>query len=133
MNNENRYNQEPIKIMYIEAEGGVIGAKNAFDELENRLEDLHGRKFYEVVYNDLHYWAAVAMREDDKPEKLGLKVGEIQGGEYIKKRIYNWIEHIHEVKSIFENMAKENKEDTSRPRVEFYQGEERMVLWLPIK
>lgn len=120
--------------MYIEAERGTAGAKKAFDDLESCLKDLHGRKFYGVVYSDLYYWAAVAVKEDDNPENIGLKVGEIPGGEYVKKRIWNWVEHIHEIKSVFENMAKENKEDTSRPRIEFYQGEEEyMVLWLPVK
>ena len=71
-----------IKILYVKAEGGPSGGKEAFDRLEAKV-GLKGRKFYGTYHND-EYRACVAMREDDNPSELGLETGSIPGGKYVK-------------------------------------------------
>ncbi len=127
---------EDIPVMYVESERGVMGSKQAFDELESKLQTLRGRKFYGVIFgvppND-KYWASVAINADDNPTKLGLGTGVISGGKYIQTKLLDWSKNLKQVGKIFENLSKQFPVDSSRPSVEYYRSMSELIIRLPIK
>lgn len=120
--------------MYLTAEGGLAGARGAWEKLEAKLGDLKGRKFYGLFFEDRgEYRVCVAMREDDDPNALGLKVGIIPGGKYAESKIADWSERIKDIGLTFDAMAAEHEVDQSRPSIEFYRSHRELILLLPIK
>lgn len=118
---------------------GVEDVSKAVDSVEEKLRHkLTGRKCYGVSNEDedgLHYRACVSILDGDDPAVLGLEVSEIPGGKYAKDRIRPWDfrKDVPELVAKFEAMAKEHKEDKTRPSVEFYRRHDDLILYLPIK
>ncbi len=125
-----------IKIMYVVSTNGVVGSREAFDELESHLKTLKGRKFYGLVFGippDDTYWATVALIDSDNPEKEGLETGVIPAGKYVQERINNWNDNIPIIGQAFQRLAKQYSVDSSRPSVEFYRSMKDMLIRLPIE
>ncbi len=120
-----------IRVMYVIAENGPEGAKDAFDKLEKHLTTLKGRKFYGTFLNE-EYRACVEVEELDNPSEKEIITGIIPGGRYLKKKIENWLENLDKIGSTFESMAATNTEDKSRPRIEFYRSMKELFLLFPI-
>lgn len=122
-----------IPMMYIVAEGGPAGAREAFTKLEGKLPSLRGRKFY-GTYNVAtgEYRACVAREPDDDPQRLGLATGVIQGGLYFREKMKNWASRTDEIGKTFMVMAERQRVDKNRPSVEFYRSQDELILLLPI-
>lgn len=55
-------------MMYLVAEGGPAGAKDAFNQLEGKLSSLRGRKFYGTFQPETgEYRACVALESGEIP------------------------------------------------------------------
>lgn len=120
--------------MYLIAEGGLAGAKDAWEKLEAKIGNLKGRKFYGLYSTDRgEYQVCVAMREDDDPEGLRLKVGIIPGGKYAESKLMDWSERIQDIGSTFDALAAAHEVDETRPSIEFYRSHRELILLLPIK
>lgn len=125
-----------IPMMYIVAEGGPAGARDAFNKLEGKLQSLRGRKFYGIFQPATgEYRACVAIESGDDPQRLGLATGVIPGGLYIREKMKNWMSRRDEIGKTFVAMAEREKTrvDSSRPSVEFYRSQDELVLLLPIQ
>lgn len=124
---------DEIKVISIKSANGPMGAGAAFTKLESHLPTLKGRKFYGLVSDvGKTYLACVALTSEDKPEIWGLEVSSIRGGKYAKTKIKDWPKNLDQVLPAFEWLSKEYKEDSSRPRIEFYRSQTELILLLPI-
>src|SRR5688572_17326882 len=125
-----------IPMMYIVAEGGTAGARDAFNKLEGKLPSLKGRKFYGIFQPETgEYRACVAIESGDDPNRMGLATGVIPGGLYFREKLKNWMNRIDEIGKTFMAMTEREKPrvDHSRPSIEFYRSQDELVLLLPIR
>lgn len=122
-----------IKVMYVKSESGPAGAGYAFTKLESKLLSIKGRKFYGLISDGgKTYLSCVAVEAGDSPETLGFELTTIPSGKYIKTKIWEWMDRLDEIYPTFRSLSKKCKEDTSRPRIEFYRSQKELILMLPI-
>jgi hypothetical protein len=100
-----------------------------------KLVGLRGRKMYARVDLQLNaYTACTPLHDDDDPGCLGLELGTLAGGWYLRGRLTG------EPPGIYEQIAAAMTElqatmpgDDARPLVEFYRRRDQIDLWLPIQ
>lgn len=127
-------NIDLIPMMYVEAEGGPVGARSAFHALEHKFGSLRGRKFYGLIYDEgRKYLACAALVSETEPKILGLPVITLSGGKYVRVRLEDWSDKLGDIFPTFQGLAKRYAEDTARPRVEFYRSQKELFLMLPIR
>ncbi len=122
---------DPIRVMWVKAEGGLSGVGEAWSELESKLPSLKGRRFY-GVYSDNVYRACVATIDEEEAETFELPTWTIPGGKYVREKVAYYRTRVEVIAETFEAMAKECRVDRSRPEVEFYKSQREIVLLLPI-
>jgi len=124
---------EPIKVMYVEAEGGLSDVKQSWETLESRLSNMKGRKFYGTYkMKDKIYCACVAIKNEEEPQELNLAIWTIPGGKYLKEKIIGWSKRTEIIGETFDSMASDSDPDPSRPSIEFYSSQDEVTLLLPI-
>jgi hypothetical protein len=123
---------EDIDVMSVIADGGPAGGPVAFAALEAPLESLRGRRFY-ATYQSGEYRACVALAAGDDPEALGLATWRIPGGEYERRKLLDWQDHVDEIAAIFDAMLPAAELDSTRPSVEFYRSSRELVLLQPVR
>jgi hypothetical protein len=95
---------------------------------------LRGRKMFALVDTDANsYTVCTPVKDGDDPDSLGLQVGTLPGGWFLRGRI------IGEPPQVYEHIADGMAEleammpaDPTRPLVEFYRRRDEIDLWLPI-
>jgi len=98
---------EPVKVMYVEAQGGLSGIKQSWNDLESKLPSLRGRKFYGTYSTkDKVYRACVAVNDETEAKTLHFPMWTIPGGRYLKDRIMDWPSKADLINKTFESMAK---------------------------
>jgi hypothetical protein len=122
---------DPIRVMWVKAEGGLAGVGEAWSTLESRLPSLRGRKFY-GAYHDNVYRACVAITDENEAETFGLPTCTIPGGKYMREKVADYRNRVEVIAETFETMAKECSADRSRPEVEFYKSQNEIILLLPV-
>jgi len=120
----------PVEVLCTEAEGGVLGAEDAFRRLEARLPTLRGRRFFGVLAPDGTYRACVGRRPEDDPG--GMSLWTIPGGPYARCTMRNWRDRTDEIGPTFDAIAARTRADPERPSVEWYRSERSLVLLLPV-
>ncbi len=72
-------------------------------------------------------------KQNDNPDGLGLQLGTLAGGWYLRGRIVGEPPQIYEriAEGMAELQAAMPRED-GRPHVEFYRRRDQIELWLPI-
>lgn len=124
---------DPIRVMYVEAEGGLSGVGKAWSELESKLPSLKRRKFYGTYhFHDKVYRACVAIMDEREPEKLGLPTWTIPGGKFVREKIVGYANRVEIIGESFDSMAQEYNPDPNRPSIEFYRSQREVILLLPI-
>lgn len=121
-----------IAVMFVRAEGGPAGARQAFASLEAKLPSTKGRKFYGVFHRG-EYRACVAIAPGDDPAALGLQAAVIPGGHYARARLYDWQQKVDRIHEVFMGLHEGRTVDDSRPDVEFYRSARELVCLLPIR
>ena len=121
-----------IPVMFVRAEGGPAGARQAFATLESRLPSPNGRRFYGTLHQG-EYRACVAIAPEDEPTAIGLEVGVIPGGCYAKARLYDWQEKVDQIHQVFMSLHDGHAVDDSRSDVEFYRSARELICFLPIR
>ena len=126
-------NIDPIKVMYVEAKGGLSGVGEAWSHLESKLPSLRKRKFY-GTYNSDHevYRACTAIKDEKEPEKLELSTWTIPGGKFMREKVTNYASRVEIIGETFESMAQEYDPDPNRPSIELYRSQREVILLLPI-
>ncbi len=120
-----------IEVMYVAADGGPAGAKEAFEKLESYFSSIKGRKFY-GTYHEGQYRACVAIMPEDDPSRMGLNTCIIPGGRYFRTKMKEWLERIPEIEQTFISLAKQYPSDPERPSIEFYRSQKELILFLPV-
>jgi len=126
-----------IRVVRVRADWNRGGPAEAMHTLESKLPSLRGRKFY-GTFRELpegeEYWACVERIDSDDPEKMGVEVGAIAGGLYLRRKLTGWQEVIAAGKlgEQFRDMVGTCNPDRSRPSVEFYRSMAEMHLLEPV-
>lgn len=100
-----------------------------------RLVGLRGRKTYARI--DEHqntYTVCTPVKENDDPDHLGLQLGTLAGGWYLRGHLVGDPPGLYGL--IADGMAELQAmapADGLRPLVEFYRRHNRIELWLPIR
>jgi hypothetical protein len=100
-----------------------------------RLVGLRGRKMYAQADERRNtYTVCTPVKEDDLPDQLGLQLGTLPGGWYLRGRLVGEPPQIygHIADGMAELRATTATDDT-RPLVEFYRRRDQIELWLPIR
>ena len=99
------------------------------------LVGLRGRKMYAAV--DVAagtYTACTPVRPDDDPAAIGLEVGTLPGGGYLRGRLVGEPPEVYGL--IGAGMAEVHDAaasvDPTRPLVEFYRRHDQIELWVPV-
>jgi hypothetical protein len=100
-----------------------------------QLVGLRGRKMFALIDADANsYTVCTPVKDGDDPASLGLQVGPLRGGWYLRGRL------VGEPPAVYEHIADGMGEleammvtDPTRPLVEFYRRHDEIDLWLPIK
>jgi len=129
--------REQIRVLRVRADWNRGGPAEAMHQLESRLPTLKGRKFY-GTFRELpdgeEYFACVERIDTDDPERMGLEVGVIAGGLYLRRRLGGWQEIIAAGKlgEQFQDMLRTCNPDRSRTSIEFYRSMAEMHLLEPV-
>ena len=118
-----------------------VRTPDEFEAIEGgweRLESIvppKGRRFYGAFDAAKHeYWACVEPVEGDDPIRLGLEMGVLPGGPYLRTTLKGEPPEVYRrIAPTFDEMIKEADVDESRPGLEFYRRGNEIDLLLPIR
>ena len=122
----------------VKADGGPAGAKEAFQQLEARLESLKGRKMYGIFYPDQgDYFASVALDPAHR-DGMGFETTTVPGGRYARRIFRNWAGNESSIKGFFDGLVRDALADgltldESRPSIEFYRSSTELIAMVPVK
>ena len=86
--------ETPVMFKRVADEVTAIG--RGMQEVEEAV-GLRGRKYYGAFNNDGEYRICVQLREGDDPHALGLEVGSLPGGRYVRERLIGEPPKIYEL------------------------------------
>ncbi len=118
---------DDVKIMCVKAKTFPEGIKEAFDTLHSKFPNSDNRVYYGISYmgegDKIIYKAAIQELNDGEAQDLGLEEFTIVKGEYISKRISNFMDNIPEIGNTFTEMFKDERIDRENGVcVEEYSG-----------
>ena len=111
------------------------GPSAAFRSLEAKLPTLRGRHFYgefRWTPSGPVYHACVERIDTDDPTAMGLEVGSLAGGLYVRRRLDDWPSKISRLPQIVGELIAANSHDTSRPTLEYYRSRTELDVLLPV-
>jgi Integron-associated effector binding protein len=122
-----------VRVMYLTEvpdEPGEI--KQAWEELEDRVGSLRGRKFF-GVFDGGTYRACVQLKEEDDPVREGFRTSVLPGGKYIRARLRgDDPDRLYQrIPDTFSAMESETTRDLTRPGIEHYRRLDEVDLLLP--
>jgi hypothetical protein len=129
-----RFSREASSIMLRRVADELPAIQQGWASFEE-LVGLRGRKFYGVIDDKAgEYHLCTAIREDDPPDRFGLEVGELAGGDYLRivlhgeppvvyERIGPTMRHLRELAAV----------DDQRHEVEYYRRHDVIELWMPVR
>jgi hypothetical protein len=120
----------------------VMGATCADDvdeiqRLWTRFEELvglHSRKMYGLVdVAGPTYTTCTPIRHDDDPGALGLIVGQLPGGSFLRGHLHGDPPGVYAfISPGFEELEAARETDRDRSLVEYYKRRDHIELWLPV-
>jgi hypothetical protein len=125
------------EVLRVRADMTGSGPAGAMKVLESKLPSLKGRKFYgafRLLEGGEEYFACVERAPGDDPATMGLEVGVLPGGLYVRRKLEDWERIIESGKlgEHFEELIRTHKFDSSRPEIEFYRSRSELHLLLPV-
>jgi len=120
--------------MYLVTDDNPEEMGRAWAELE-AVVGLRGRKFFGTFQPSTgEYRVCVQLRDGDDPEALGLKVGTLPDGRYLRLRLEGEPPAVYErIAPSFEALVKQADPDPDRPSIEFYRRRDVIDLLLPVR
>lgn len=125
------------EVLRVRADMKGSGPAGAMHLLESKLPSLRGRKFYgafRLLEGGEEYFACVERVAGDDPAGMGLEVGVLPGGLYVRRRLNDWEKIIASGKlgAHFEELIRAHEFDPSRPEIEYYRSTSELHLLLPV-
>jgi hypothetical protein len=126
--------RDEVTVMFKRVADEQSAIERGWAELEQSVGSLRGRKFYGTFDPATReYRACVQLREEDRPDALGLEVGKLPGGRYLLVRIQGEPPAVYGlIAPTFERLAKQAGTDPSRPSIEFYRRRDVIDLLQPV-
>lgn len=126
-----------VEVIRVRANMRGGGPAEAMQRLEAKLPSLKGRKFYgtfRLLPDGEEYFACVERLPGDDPAAMGLEVGSIPGGLYVRRKVLDWEKVIAAGKlgGIFEEMVGHYPVDRTRPDLEYYRSMSELHLLVPV-
>jgi hypothetical protein len=125
--------RDETPVMFARTADEVAAIGRGWARLE-ALVGVRGRKFFGAFYAATReYRVCVQLREGDDPAALGLELGTLPGGRYLRARIRGEPPEVYErIGPTFEALAKAADPDDSRTGIEFYRQRNEIDLLLPV-
>jgi hypothetical protein len=125
------------EVLRVRADMKGSGPAGAMRLLESKLPSLRGRKFYgafRLLEDAEEYFACVERLAGDDPIRMGLDVGVLPGGLYVRRRLNDWEQIIAsgELGEHFKELIRTHEFDPSRPEIEYYRSMSELHLLLPV-
>jgi hypothetical protein len=129
--------REEIEVLRVLANWNGTGPAGAMHTLESKLPNLKGRRFYGTfrpLPDGEEYFACVERVPSDDPAAMGLEVGHIPGGRYVRRKLLNWelVIRAGKLGEYFEEMVRTHGCDPARPSIEYYRSMSEMHLLVPV-
>ncbi len=126
--------RDDMAVMFRRVADDQSGITRGWAELEAAIGSLRGRKFYGAFGAPSgEYRVCVQLLEDDRPDQLGLDVGTLPGGRYLRVTLHGEPPAVYAlIAPTFERLAKDANADPSRPGIEFYRRHDTIELLLPV-
>jgi hypothetical protein len=99
-----------------------------------RLVGLRGRKMFAQVDTRRNtYTVCTPVRDDDDPDRLGLQLGTLPGGRYLRGCIVGEPPGVYaQIGAGMAELEAATPVDASRPLVEYYRRRDEIELWVPV-
>ena len=125
--------REPTPIMFVRCADDVAEMQATWARFEE-LVGLRGRKFYGAYYPETKEFRVCAqLRDGDDPAALGVELGELPGGRYLRARLRGEPPAVYErIGPVFTALIRRAAPDESRPSIEFYRRYDEIDLLLPV-
>jgi hypothetical protein len=126
--------REDVPVMYLDVAFDVEAIQAGWPEFESRFSSLRGRKMMAVVFPDREvYRLSTLMRDEDDPDALGLRMGVLPGGAYLRLSLRGDARGVHrDIGPAFEELRGLGEYDASRPCIEIYQSPREVDCLLPV-
>jgi hypothetical protein len=126
-----------VQVLRVRADWNGGGPAVAMHQLESKLPSLKARKFYgsfRILPDGEEYFASVERIASDDPIQMGLDVGVIPGGLYLRRKLTDWKTVIAagRLGEQFDELVRTCNPDRSRPSIEFYRSVAEMHLLEPV-
>jgi hypothetical protein len=126
-----------VEVLRVKADMKGSGPAGAMHLLESKLPSLKGRKFYgafRLLEEGEEYFACVERVASDDPDKMGLDVGVLPGGVYVRRKLNDWEQIIASGRlgEHFEELIRTHEFDRNRPEIEYYRSMSELHLLLPV-
>ena len=125
-----------LKVFGIPVTKFPLGIGEAFDELSKVLPNGNQRPYYgvsECTKQGIVYKATTLEMFDGEGKKYGYDDYLVEKGEYLAVTVFDWIKKTDSIKSVFEEMFKDDRSDRSKPCVEIYKSDTEMVCLVKVK
>jgi hypothetical protein len=123
----------PTPVLFLRTEDEVEMFAPLWATLE-ALVGLRGRRFFGAFYVDAHeYRVCVQAQDRDDAKALGLEVGVLPGGSFLRARLKGEAPAIYErIAPTFQALGSLATVDPTRPGIEFYRAHGEIDCLLPI-
>ena len=127
--------RDETPVMFRRAQDEPDAIRRAWADLEATVGSLCGRKFFGTFDPETgEYRACAQLRDDDDPDSLGLEVGTLLGGRYLRERLQGEPPEIYErIGPAFDELVEQGACDETSPSIEFYRSRDVIDLLLPVK
>ena len=121
------------EVMYLPTADEPVDMRRGWERLE-AVVGLRGRKFFGAFDpSTREYRVCVQVREGGDPAALGLELGTLPGGRYLRARLRGEPPEVYErIAPTFAALVKAARPDETRPSIEFYRKRDEIDLLLPV-
>jgi len=129
-----RVARDDLPIMYLDVAFDVEAIQAGWPAFESRFTSLRGRKMMAVVFPEQGiYRLATAMRDEDDPDALGLDMGALPGGAYLRLALVGEAPRVYrDIGPAFDALHGLGEYDASRPSIELYRRHGEVDCLMPI-
>jgi hypothetical protein len=123
-----------VAILSLDVDFDVESIQAGWPDFESRFTTLRGRTMMAVVWPEQGiYRLATAMRDEDDPDALGLRMGCLPGGGYLQLSLTAGGRGVHRlIGPAFEELHAHGEYDAARPCIEVYRSPQQVDCLLPV-